>query len=215
MATQAQIAANGANALHSTGAKTEAGKAASSSNHLSHGLTGAAFTLLAWEDGNAFSELSTRLELEHKPATVTEEILIRKMAQHYWLTQRAIFLQGTCFNSDIALGIAQGDAEKQLALYLRYQTTHDRAFHKSLNQLLKLRAEKRKAEIGFESQNHKQADHTRREANENRKQELHRYSVLLAEAKYEHQDLLNFMLRPSASPAVVGKNGPVTAEKAA
>src|SRR6266704_3910315 len=151
MSTEAQIAANGANAKRSTGPKTEVGKAASSHNHLSHGLTGTAFIILEWEDRKAFSELSARLELEHKPATVTEEILIQKMAQHYWLTSRAIALQGTCFNPEIA----PDNPEKQLALYLRYQTTHDRAFHKSLNQFLKLRADKRKQEIGFESQERK------------------------------------------------------------
>jgi hypothetical protein len=37
------------------------------------------------------------------------------------------------------------------------QSTHDRAFHKSLNTLLKLRAEKCKAEIGFVSQEMKQS----------------------------------------------------------
>ncbi len=97
MPTQAQITANKANAQHSTGARTEAGKAASSHNHLSHGLTGTEFAILEWEDPNAFTELSAQLELEHKPATVTEQILIQNMAQHYWLTQRAIALQGTCF----------------------------------------------------------------------------------------------------------------------
>src|SRR5438105_4830731 len=121
MSTQAQITANEANAQHSSGPKTATGKAASSQNHLSHGLTGTTFTILEWEDRNAFTELSSRLELEHQPATVTEEILIQKMAEHYWLTQRAIALQGTCFNPEIA----PDNPEKQLALYLRYQTTHD------------------------------------------------------------------------------------------
>jgi len=214
MPTEAQVAANGANALHSTGPKTESGKTASSHNHLSHGLTGTAFTLLEWEDQNAFSDLSARLELEHKPATITEEILIQKMGQHYWLTQRAIALQGTCFNSEIA----PDNPEKQLALYLRYQTTHDRAFHKSLNQFLKLRAEKRRAEIGFESQQRKQeeearrrnreerkqndeirkqADQNRREATETRKQDLHRSDVRLGEAKVDNQLLQNIELRMS------------------
>ena len=38
MSTEAQIAANRANAEQSTGPKTEEGKAASSRNHSSHGL---------------------------------------------------------------------------------------------------------------------------------------------------------------------------------
>jgi hypothetical protein len=39
------------------------------------------------------------------------------------------------------------DDQKQLALYLRYQTTNERAFHKCLNDLLKLRAERHKQEL--------------------------------------------------------------------
>jgi low affinity Fe/Cu permease len=212
MPTKAQTAANQANAQHSTGPQTQAGKAASSLNHLSHGLTGTAFAVLDWEDQNAFHALFSRLHSEHQPATVTQEILVEKMAQHYWLTQRAITLQATCFNSEIA----PENPEKQLALYLRYQTTHDRAFHRSLDRLLKLRAEKRKQEIGFESQARKEAeeirrrsreerkqndelrklaDQTRREAAENRKQELHRYNVMLGEAKFDHQRLQNMALK--------------------
>ncbi|MGI9071481.1 MAG: hypothetical protein ACR2JB_09250 [Bryobacteraceae bacterium] len=218
MSTKAQTTANVANAQHSTGPKTDSGKVASSLNHLSHGLTGTAFTLLDWEDQNAFHALFSRLQSKHQPATVTEEILVEKMAQHYWLTQRAITLQATCFNSEIA----PDNPEKQLALYLRYQTTHDRAFHKSLDKLLKLRAEKRKQEIGFESQERKrntearkeaeeirrrnreerrqndelrkQADQTRREAAEERKQHMHQIDVLLAEAKLDNQRVQNMAL---------------------
>jgi hypothetical protein len=66
------------------------------------------------------------------------------MAQHHWLRDRAGLLQSNCFQDEGSID------EKRLALYLRYQTTHERAFHKCLNDLLKLRAEKRKNEIGFE-----------------------------------------------------------------
>jgi hypothetical protein len=65
MPTKAQTTANAANAQHSTGPKTDAGKAASSLNHLSHSLTGTAFTVLDWEDQNAFDALFSRLRSEH------------------------------------------------------------------------------------------------------------------------------------------------------
>jgi hypothetical protein len=42
---------------------------------------------------------------------------------------------------------------------MRYCTTHTRAFHKSLNDLLKLRSERRKAAIGFEAQKHQTERH--------------------------------------------------------
>ncbi len=87
-------------------------------------------------------------------------MLVGKMAQAAWLSKRALILQQTRLKHD-ARGCWD---EKGLALYIRYQTTHDRAFYKSLNELLRLRAEKRKEQIGFESQSHKQADQTRRAA---------------------------------------------------
>ncbi|MBV9300961.1 MAG: hypothetical protein JOY62_00250 [Acidobacteriaceae bacterium] len=201
MSTLAQVTANQVNAQHSTGPRTSEGKAASARNHLSHGLSGSQFTVLDWEDQHAFDELLQSLDLEHQPATPTEQILVRKLAEHYWLTQRAITLQNSCFQPEIA----PDDPEKQLALYLRYQTTHDRAFHKSLAQLLKLRAEKRKAEIGFESQQRKlaqqeerarrrqayeerqAADHARREAAEKRKQDMHHWDLLFRQAEMDHQ----------------------------
>ena len=70
------------------------------------------------------------------------------MAQSHWLTQRAQRLQDSCMDPDT--GAITDD--KKFSLYLRYQTTHTRAFHKCFNDLLKLRAEKRKAELGCEAQ---------------------------------------------------------------
>jgi hypothetical protein len=193
--TSAQIAANQSNTQHSTGPKTWEGKAISARNNFRHGFTGA-FTVLPWEDQNEFDMLLGALRDEHKPSGITETILVDKMAQALWLTKRAVVLQHITFNHELP-GCSD---PKRLALYLRYETTHDRIFHKSLNELLKLKAEKRKAEIGFESQQQKKADQTRREAGENRKQELHRYTVLLAEAKADHQDLLNMNRQHSMAP---------------
>src|ERR1700739_2755374 len=83
------------------------------------------------------------------------------MAQH---------LQNLCFNAE---GIV--DEAKQFSLYLRYQTTHERAFHKCLSDFLKLRAEKRKQQVGFESQK--------------QNQELHEARTRLANAKAAHLEL--------------------------
>jgi hypothetical protein len=141
------------------------------------------------------------------------------MAQAIWLHKRALMLQHVTFNQELPTC----DDQKQLALYLRYQTTNERAFHKCLNALLKLRAEKRKQEIGFESQQQKQADQTHRESSENRKQELHKWAVLLAEAKLDHQLLMqNIMLRVDDAAAACekeeqegGEKTPITAQQAA
>jgi hypothetical protein len=179
MSTAAQSAANQLNAQHSTGPKTPEGKATAALNHVKHGFAGA-FRVLRWETQKEFDMLLDGLRSEHQPSTPTEAALVEHMAQSLWLIGRAARLQHETFNDEMA---ACNDP-KQLALYLRYQATHERAFHRSLNQLLKLRAEKRKEEIGFESQERKRND-------EARKQEIHKWAVSLAEAKLERQLVQN------------------------
>jgi len=89
MSTPAQVAANQQNAKLSTGPKTEEGKAASSKNHLRHGFTGA-FMILPWEKQEEFDTLLAELRAEHQPASMTETLLVEKMAQSFWLSQRAV-----------------------------------------------------------------------------------------------------------------------------
>ena len=146
MSSEAQIAANQANAQHSSGPKTTAGKAVSSRNRLSHGLAGA-FILLNTENKAEYENLLRSLQAEYQPSTATEQLLVTSMAQHHWLAQRALDLQSTCF--DPQSGIC--DMSQNLAVYLRYQTTHERAFHKCLNDLVKLQSARMKGVIGFES----------------------------------------------------------------
>jgi hypothetical protein len=148
--SEAQLAANRANAQHSTGPRTETGRATSAQNHTTHGLArhNGAFLILATEDHNGFEALKAGLVAENQPTTEIEIILLNTMAESHWLANRAQTLQNTCI--DLVTG--QITDTKMFSLYLRYQTTHSRAFHKALNDLLKLTAERRKTEIGFEAQ---------------------------------------------------------------
>ena len=212
MSTPAQIAANQQNAQLSTGPKTEEGKAASSKNNLRHGFTGA-FMILPWEKQEEFDSLLNELRAEHQPATMTETLLVEKMAQSYWLSQRAVKLQQiACFHDETD----SPERDKQVALYLRYQTTHDRTFHKCLNDLLKLRAERRKDEIGFESQQNREREradrarqraeeHARKQEAEKRRQELHKWKVILAEAKVD-QALSRNANRKTPEPILATQN---------
>jgi hypothetical protein len=177
MSTESQIQANRENAQLSSGPRSEAGKAISALNNTRHGLTGA-FRVLPTESQSDFDELLAVLCQEHKPETFTETTLVEAMAQHHWLRRRALNLESSCY--DPTTGAITG--EKQLALYLRYQTTHERGFHKAMNDLLKLRAEKRKTEIGFESHQRKQEQHQM-------KKERHKWEVVLAEYKVDAQQL--------------------------
>ena len=154
--SEAQLAANRANAQHSSGPKTDSGRATSSQNHTSHGLArhNGAFVLLPTEDPNGFEFLKTALAAEHQPTSETESILLITMAEAHWLANRAQNLQNGCFDPQTG----QITDTKTFSLYLRYQTTHTRAFHKSLNDLLKIRAERRKEQNGFEAQERREAE---------------------------------------------------------
>jgi hypothetical protein len=169
MSTPEQISANQANAQLSTGPKTEAGKAASSQNSWKHGLTVGVFRVLATESQFHYDLLRQELLAEHNPTTTTEAILVERMAQHHWMRTRAVHYQTACLES------ADGLDTARFNLFMRYETQQERAFHKCLADLLKLRAEKQKAEIGF-------ASHTR-------KQEMHAFDLLFRQAEADHQQV--------------------------
>jgi hypothetical protein len=150
MSTASQIAANQANAQFSTGPKTEIGKAASSQNSWKHGLTFGSFRVLCTESQMQYQDLLQELLSEYNPATPTEGILVERMAQHHWLRNRALHFQNHYLES------GDESSASKLSLFMRYESMHERAFHKCLADLLKLRAEKQKQEIGFASQAHKE-----------------------------------------------------------
>jgi hypothetical protein len=152
-ASQAQINANRENATHSTGPRSEAGKATVSQNRTTHGLNynAATFRVLPSENQADYDQLLQSLQDEHQPDTPTEHLLVISMAQHRWLLDRATRLQDTCFDFETG----EINNEKRFNLYQRYATTHERAFHKCLNDLLKLRTTTEKSAIGFESQKRK------------------------------------------------------------
>src|SRR5271165_2397169 len=150
MSTQSQKEANKLNAQKSTGPKSEEGKAKSSLNRLSHGLASSA-TIVPGEDPEEFKALLTDLAGEYDPATATEQILVEKMALSQWLSLRAFRLQGEAFLNEQLMGDSFA-IPKTLGLLIRYQTSAERTFHRAHNELVKAQKERKKSEIGFESQ---------------------------------------------------------------
>jgi len=177
----AQLTANRANAQHSTGPKTETGRAISSQNRTTHGLArhNGIFKLLATEDPSGFEALKSALADEHQPSTETESILINTMAESHWLANRAANLQAGCFDEQTG----QIADAKLFSLYLRYETTHTRAFHKSLNDLVKLRSERRKEENGFEAQNRKNEEIRLKNERHEMKKQAHYWEVIKKDAE--------------------------------
>jgi hypothetical protein len=174
MSTTSQIIANQQNAQLSTGPVTEAGKAISSRNNLRHGLA-SGMLIIEGEDPAEYQALLDSYLAEHNPTTPTEIALVVGLAQHEWMGDRALSFQSHCF-ARIEVD------EKQLNLFIRYEATHRRAYDKCLNNLLKLRKEKRQEQIGFESQKRQQAEEIRR-------QEAHQAKMRLTHARAQQQEI--------------------------
>ena len=190
--SEARLAANQANAKKSHGALTPETKLASALNHTIHGLArhqNGNFKILENENPAVFESLKQSLLDEHQPATPTEVILVNRMIESEWLAQRALRLQEAF--TDPVTGIATSD--QKFTLYSRYQTTHTRAFHKCLSDLNKMRAEKRKAELGVEAQKAKQAKEKRENERHEMKKVTHIIETFQKDVTAQH-DLTNLTL---------------------
>ncbi len=205
-----QLAANRANALKSSGPRSEAGLAISSQNRTTHGLTrhNGVFRLLTTEEPEKFAALKTDLELEHHPETETESILVNNMAESTWLSQRAAKLIDTTANPDSG-AIIDG---KMFNLYMRYQTTHTRAFHKSLNDLLKLRKETRTTQNGFDAQNRAEEELRIKSEKHEMKKQGHYWDIFLKDSKAIHQLIQNLSARDTATKENPGFEAQFAAE---
>jgi len=155
--TAAQIAANQANAKLSTGPVSPEGKATVSQNRRTHGLAGC-FQFLPDEDPDAIQELSDSVYAEYRPTTDTEKRLADSLVQHYWRMQRAIRFQEKILLADCGTGADS----KKLILFMRYQATHERSYYKAQRELQNIQKQKRKEQIGFESQTQVQEAHEAR-----------------------------------------------------
>ena len=114
---------------------------------------------LPFESPEALQALRTSIYNEHQPKSDTEQRLADSMVQHYWLKERALLLQEQLMHC--ATDALDVDAKK-LALFVRYQSTHERSYYKALTELRNIKKEQRKEQIGFESQNRTEEAHQAR-----------------------------------------------------
>ena len=194
MPTPKQLAANRRNAQKSTGPRTSAGQEKVSQNSRTHGLCGA-FTVLESENQAQYDDLLERYLQAEQPADDVERELVAKMARHTWMSERAVRLQEACFlvqpltPEDSANGKQGICVRADIDVYIRYQAAHDRAYQRAANELAKRRKERRQAEIGFASQERKQREEARREAEESRKSERHAIAVATAKLRNQREEI--------------------------
>lgn len=142
MASAAQITANRANALHSTGPVSAAGKAAVAQNRATHGLSSRGFFLLPDEDPEEFQALLSAFRDEHQPQGPTEAFLVDELTQSEWRLRRISAIEGSLLSGDVAslADLFRSDSAAQaLAKLGRYEARIRRDWYRALGELRALR----------------------------------------------------------------------------
>ena len=151
MSSTLKIHANRENAKSSTGPKTPEGKAASSRNSTTHGLSHG-FVVLPHEDAAAFADLTDELAREFEPQSPHAQFLLRQMAESRWRLDRVRRYESIALEQLIA-GVDESNPESLLVANLsnkvnnifellrRYANDAARAYFKAHAELLKAAAQ--------------------------------------------------------------------------
>jgi hypothetical protein len=108
--TDAKLQANRANAQHSTGPRSEAGRKRSSLNALRRGLTGQAVLLFS-EDREAYLKHSREIIEDLKPETPLERQLAQSVADQQWRLNRILSITEAMLALDLEEGGPKGYPE--------------------------------------------------------------------------------------------------------
>ena len=133
MASPAQITANRANALHSTGPVTPDGKLRVAQNALKHGLT-AKHLVIRPDEEEEFAALRDALEAELDPRGALETITFREILHAAWNLQRFRRLEAEVCLGDLEdfLRSEQTTIMDRLA---RYQARAQRSYYRAVQEL--------------------------------------------------------------------------------
>lgn len=137
MSSARKIAANRANAQHSTGPQTLQGKQKTRYNATRHGLAGKQ-VVIDGEDPGRYEALRRDLIDAYQPANAAELMLVEEIAQNYWRLQRARAMEAETFNlSGNGTGplIAMNRGPEEFDRIRRYMITIERAYHRAIDQL--------------------------------------------------------------------------------
>jgi hypothetical protein len=147
-----RAAINRSNSQHSTGPRTPAGKLRSALNALTHGLTGRS-VLLASEDPAAHQRHTQDFFDEYQPQTATEKQLVQELIDASWRINRVPALEADVLNRaanpptpEAAIEFDIVDAHLAIDRLALYSHRLSRQFHKTLDQLRQLQAERRTKE---------------------------------------------------------------------
>ncbi len=144
-----RAAANRANAQHSTGPRTPTGKQRAKLNALRHGLTGSTI-LLPTEDPAAYQQHLAQFLDEYQPQGPTETQLVHELIDTSWRLNRIPALETELLTRaanpptpEAAIEFDIVDAHHAIALLGIYGQRLSRQFHKALDQLRDIQAQRR------------------------------------------------------------------------
>jgi hypothetical protein len=133
MATAAQLTANRANALHSTGPATPEGKARVAQNALRHGLTSKNLVIRPDEE-EEFAALRAALEAELDPQGALETITFREILHAAWNLQRFRRIEAEVCRGDLE-DFLRREETTILDRLARYQARAQRAYYRAVQEL--------------------------------------------------------------------------------
>jgi hypothetical protein len=140
MSTQSQILANQANAQHSTGPRTETGKATVAANATTHGATSKQ-ALVKGENPDEYQRHVEKFREEFHAVTMHEKFLVQRMADSAWRLHRLqaweMRLMEQCCRD--ANPFDDNDQFKKLSRAHRHTQSIERSYHVAHRELVAAR----------------------------------------------------------------------------
>jgi hypothetical protein len=149
MSSAAQLAANAANAQHSTGPRTPEGKERSSQNATRHGLTSTRL-IVQDDEREEFEELQSSLREEVRPEGALEQDVFTQLVHASWNLRRSRRLEAEQFVGGVD-PLTDPNREKQMDRLARYQARIERSYYRALKELRALQTN-RMIRITYEQQ---------------------------------------------------------------
>ena len=134
--SSAKLDANRANARHSTGPRTDAGKANSATNVRTHGLCSDDL-LIPGEDPEELEQLKQQYLFQIEPSTPIERTLCTELIGDAWKFRRIQRLENLAYAKAGAFdAILEDDKlQKQLDTLARHKTRIERSYYRALKEL--------------------------------------------------------------------------------
>ncbi len=134
MLTDDKHRANVQNAQHSTGPRTETGKAAVAQNAVTHGLTAQNIIARTDDEKTQFAAIRTEASAECRPQGTTETLLVDRL-----IHARCSLLRATRLLGELETGTVEDatdpEKSKQIARLHRYIQMHERSQYRALQTL--------------------------------------------------------------------------------